>query len=113
MKAKTKGMVKMKRKQKWNPGIVIYCTDPSNVSGLDFYMRDKNREHFLFRQPYRKSTYDYFHTGVRLEKAMDFSKAGNNHMITCVMRRIPSALKYLASIDEIQILEHRRLRKCA
>lgn len=70
----------MKKKQKWDPHMKVYCSSTKDEQELDFFLQDKNNVHFLFRHPYRRSTYVFYHNGVILETLEEFSLMSGNYI---------------------------------
>lgn len=97
MKKSNKPQTKLRAK------LIILCKDPENISGLSFYIYDGTKCHFLFQQRFRASAYNFFHNGVPVEKAIDYSKSHRNRDVINVMKRIPSALRYLELNEDVQL----------
>ena len=60
--------------------------------------------HFLFSQDYRRGANEYFRNGVRLDDALNFSRAKGDNAIKRTMEKLPSYIKYIEREYDLEIL---------
>ena len=70
--------------------------------------------HYLFSQNYRRGVNNYFQNGVRINNAIDFSRAKGDRAIIRTMEKLPSYIKYIEREYEIEVLRKtaRRNARC-
>ena len=92
----------------------VYCIR-NKGNNLDFYIKNKETEFFLFSQRLYKGVEKYFRKGVSLNKAIDHSKCWDDYRIHRVMSKLPAYIRYIEKEYEIAFFEQskRRLSKTA
>lgn len=60
-----------------------------------FFLEACGERHFLFSQGYRHGVNAYFREGVRLDSALDFSRANGDSAIIRTMEKLPAAIRYV------------------
>ncbi len=83
----------------------IECRNTSNKGIVGFYLKIYGEEYFLCTQKFRKSMWNFYQNGVPYKKAIDFSKANDDHAIINVMKRIRLCISYLEKTENILIPE--------
>lgn len=81
----------------------VYCT-VKNKGIHNFYIEAGGETHFLFSQDYRRGVNEYFRDGVRLDDALDFSRAKGDHAVLRTMEKLPSYIKYIEREYDLEIL---------
>lgn len=81
----------------------IYCT-PTAKGIHNFYIEAGGETHFLFSQNYRRGVNEYFRDGVRLDDALNFSRAKGDNAIKRTMEKLPSYIKYIEREYDLEIL---------
>ena len=81
----------------------IYCT-PTAKGVHSFYIEAGGETHFLFSQDYRRGVNEYFRDGVRLDDALNFSRAKGDNAIKRTMEKLPSYIKYIEREYDLEIL---------
>ena len=90
----------------------IECRNTSQKGFVAFYMIASRKEYYLFRQKYRRGTWNFYRNGVRYEVAIDFRRANNDHGMLNAMKRIRANTCYLMKHEDEQIPErHRPVKK--
>ena len=90
----------------------IECRNTSQKGFVAFYMIASGKEYYLFRQKYRRGTWNFYRNGVRYEVAIDFRRANNDHGMLNAMKRIRANTCYLMKHEDVQIPErHRPVKK--
>jgi hypothetical protein len=89
----------------------IYCT-PTAKGVHSFYIEASGETHFVFSQAYRPGVNEYFRDGVRLDDALNFSRAKGDNAIKRTMEKLPSYIKYIEREYDLEIL-HRTAKKNA
>jgi len=83
----------------------IYCT-PTAKGALTFYLKNENKEHFLFNQNYRKGVYHYYKNGVSVDTAKDFSRVKNRDTaILKTMEKLPMYVRYVEKEYNLIVLD--------
>ena len=77
-----------------------------------FYIEACGETHFLFSQDYRRGVNEYFRDGVRLDDALNFSRAKGDCAIERTMEKLPKHIKYIEREYDLEIL-HRTAKKNA
>ena len=81
----------------------IYCK--ATDKGIHtFYLRSEGCDYYLFRQNYRRGVNEYFRDGVRLDDALNFSRAKGDNAIKRTMEKLPSYIKYIEREYDLEIL---------
>ena len=81
----------------------IYCR--ATAKGIhSFYIRQDGKTHFLFSQNYRRGVNNYYYAGVRIDDAIDFSRAGGDDAILRTMKKLPSHIRYVEREYGITVL---------
>ena len=57
---------------------VIVSCKPTAKGTHSFYLETGGKIHFLFSQDYRRGVNEYFRKGVRIDNAINFSRAKGN-----------------------------------
>jgi hypothetical protein len=81
----------------------ISCT-PTAKGVHGFYIEASGETHFLFSQDYRRGVNKYFRDGVRLDDALNFSRAKGDCAIERTMEKLPSYIKYIEREYDLEIL---------
>lgn len=69
-----------------------------------FYIRANGKTYYLFSQPYKRSTHDFFEGGICLDRALDFSRAKGNFALLHTMEKLPAYIRYVERVFEIAVL---------
>jgi hypothetical protein len=81
----------------------IYCT-PTAKGVHSFYIEASGETHFLFSQDYRRGVNEYFRDGVRLDDALNFSRAKGDNAIKRTMEKLPKHIEYIEREYDLEIL---------
>ena len=90
----------------------IICR-PTDTGMHSFYLTTGNASYFLFSQHFRCGVNRYFSDGVRLDEAMDFSRAKGDSAIIRTMEKLPSHIRYIEREYDIEILRKTARRNAA
>lgn len=90
----------------------IICR-PTDTGMHSFYLTTGNASYFLFSQHFRCGVNRYFSDGVRLDEAMDFSRAKGDSAIIRTMEKLPSHIRYIEREYDIEILRKTAQRNAA
>ena len=72
----------------------IYCR--ATAKGVhSFYMEQDGKTHFLFSQNYRRGVNSYYYAGVRLDRALDHSRAKGDSALLRTMEKLPAHIRYI------------------
>ena len=82
----------------------IICR-PTDTGMHSFYLTTGNASYFLFSQHFRCGVNRYFSDGVRLDEAMDFSRAKGDSAIIRTMEKLPSHIRYIEREYDIRVLD--------
>ena len=81
----------------------IYCK--ATDKGIHtFYLRSEGCDYYLFRQNYRRGVNEYFRDGVRLDDALNFSRAKGDNAIKRTMEKLPKHIEYIEREYDLEIL---------
>ncbi len=83
--------------------VYVYCKDTNKKGVIAYYIISGEGEYFLFTQKFRHSSYDYFHNGIPLEKAIKYPSR-NDAAISNTIRRILPSIQYIEKTYDIQLL---------
>jgi len=82
---------------------IVSCK--STAKGIhSFYIKAGGGSHFLFSQDYRHGVNEYFRDGVRLDDALDFSRAKGDTAIKRTMEKLPKHIEYIEREYDLEIL---------
>lgn len=87
----------------------IYC-ETTAKGEHSFYLWANGEEYYLFRQDYRKGVQLYFHNGIRLDEAFDFSKTRGDNAVIHTLCKIPGHIKYIEREYGITLLKQTKKR---
>lgn len=88
----------------------IYCKQM--VRGThSFYLSTDEGDFFLFQQSFRRSVRDYFEGGVRLDKALDHSRANRDVNVIRTISKLPMYIRYVEKEYGITVLEQTKRKK--
>ena len=83
--------------------VYVFCKD-TNIKGMiAYYVSSNQGEYFLFTQKFRHSSYQYFHAGIPLEKAIKHPSY-NDAAISNTIRRILPSIHYIEKTYDVQLL---------
>ena len=82
---------------------IVFCK-PTAKGIHSFYVEASGETHFLFSQDYRRGVNEYFRDGVRLDDALNFSRAKGDNAIKRTMEKLPSYIKYIEREYDLEIL---------
>ncbi len=83
--------------------VYVCCRDTKTKGIIAYYIISGQGEYFLFTQKFRHSSYDYFHNGIPLEKAIKHPSR-NDAAISNTIRRILPSIHYIEKTYDIQLL---------
>ena len=89
----------------------VYCktVGPDQVA---FYLQVRGKEHFLCKQRYYGSMWQYFAGGVPVQDI--FTRSGkHSHAIREVKLKLPSYIQYVEREEDVQVLERSIAKKDA
>lgn len=81
----------------------VYCKADTN-SKQHFYVQFNGSSYYLFSQNFRRGVQNYYGNGVKLNRAVDHSKANFDSAIMRTMRKIIPHVRYIEKEYDIQIL---------
>ncbi len=87
----------------------IYCR-PTAKGVHSFYLIIGDDEFFLFSQSYRRGVEDYYGRGVRIDEAINYSRAHRDSAITRTMDKIPMYVKYIEREYDVEVLKRTKKR---
>lgn len=82
---------------------IIYC-QPDTNSKQHFYVQFNGESYYLFSQDFRRGVQNYYGNGVKLDKAVDHSKAKFDTAIMRTMRKIIPHIRYIEKEYDLLIL---------
>jgi hypothetical protein len=88
----------------------IYCRT-TDAGVQSFYICHEGEVHYLFSQNYRRSVRDYYARGVSVERALSYSRAGENVALRKVTEKLPAYIRYIEKEYGIAVLEQTRRRE--
>ena len=90
----------------------VYCRR-NKGNNLDFYIKNKETEYFLFSQRVYRGLESFFEKGVSLDNAINHRKGKGDSRIHKVMTKLPAYIRYIEKEYEIAFFEQskRRLSK--
>lgn len=92
----------------------VYCRRNKD-NNLDFYIKEKQKEYFLFSQKPYRGLEAFFKKGVSLDIAINHGKGKGDSRMHKVMSKLPAYIRYIEKEYEIAFFEQskRRLYKTA
>lgn len=81
----------------------VYCKADTN-SKQHFYMQFNGESYYLFSQDFRRGVQNYYGNGVKLDRAVDHSKAKFDTAIMRTMRKIIPHIRYIEKEYDLLIL---------
>ncbi|HAJ97930.1 MAG TPA: hypothetical protein DCO72_09365 [Ruminococcus sp.] len=83
--------------------IYVYCKDTNQKGIIAYYVESSEGVYLLFTQKFRHSSYQYFHAGLPLEKAIKHP-SHNDAAISNTVRRILPSIHYIEKTYDVQLL---------
>lgn len=71
----------------------IYCK--RNNNGLDFILKERGSEFFLFSQKWHRGVEEYFKDGRSLDEAIRHGKTRKDRMVHKVKSKLPAYIRYI------------------
>ena len=92
----------------------IYCKRNNN-NGLDFILKERRVEFYLFSQKWHRGVEEYFKDGVSLDEAIRHGKTRKDRMIHKVKTKLPMYIRHIEKESGMTFLEQskRRLARAA
>lgn len=90
---------------------IISCKENSR-GRLSFYLTAKDENYFLFYQKYKTGVNKLFSAGMRLDEAIDFSRAKGDFAVLHTMEKLPSYIRYIEREYDVAIF-HKTEKKVA
>ena len=82
----------------------IFCKTTAKDTH-SFYITANGETHFLFAQSFRRGVKNYFEHGVRIDEAINFTKAKGDRALMRTMEKLPSYIHYIEREYGMEILK--------
>lgn len=82
----------------------VFCRNTDKHDSQSFYMEYNGERYYLFTQNYKRGVATHFRNGVRLDDALDFTRAKGDRGVLRVMEKLPMYIKYIEDVYGVEVL---------